>query len=88
VINDWACLVRFDKTTSGYTPLTRLPLSGSPRYLGPGTIFWDTKAVGSKQWHSIQLQWFIGGGGAAPFKNLHKIELIYTLESTGASGKP
>jgi hypothetical protein len=85
---DWKCFVRFDKSASAYLLLTRLPLSGTPRDLGPGTFFWDVKALGVKQWHAIQVAWFIGGAAISTLNKLHRVEIIYTLESTGASGKP
>jgi hypothetical protein len=86
---DWGCAVRFDGSTGAFTTLTQTAgVASSPRYRGPGILRFDAKALGPKQWSSMQLKLTIGGPATSVQASLYKVEIFYRMASTGAPGKP
>lgn len=85
---NYACSVRFDGSTGAYTSMSEFDPASSPRYRGPGIIRFDVKNISTIQWHSAQFQFTLAGAAAFSIGALFRVEMVISIESTGASGRP
>lgn len=84
--------IGFDGADSAAGPvLTLVPVTGTPRYPGPGVLHMVPKTaqgVAGRQWHTLQVRVSIPADGTPTKHYVSKIEIIYKLASTGIQGRP
>ncbi|MGH9848058.1 MAG: hypothetical protein ACREEM_55955, partial [Blastocatellia bacterium] len=82
------CKARLDGTSAAYTALTKYDPVSTPRFRGPGIVRWNASALGPAQWSALQLEIELGTVFSATVQKIHKVEVVYSVASTGRSGRP